>query len=182
MQFDPYAAFRPSFAEGGTVEEAPVPAPQSSDLLVPGLPEEMTDGDRQLLELGAAAITGRLPEAQADEVMQQFISLFGIDVWRALRDKLLSDDDPTVTTEGLVDGVGGGMDDMVDMSIGDNKHAAAVSPSEYIVPADVVAALGDGSSDAGSKKLDKMMERVRVAKTGSTGQPPPINSRKVMAA
>jgi len=114
--------------------------------------------------------------------MQQFISLFGIDVWRALRDKLLSDDDPTVTTEGLVTGSGGGMDDLVDLSIGGSKGEAAVSPAEYIVPADVVAALGDGSSDAGSKKLDKMMERVRVAKTGSTGQPPPINSRKVMAA
>ena len=42
---------------------------------------------------------------------------------------------------------------------------AQLSDGEYVVPAGIVSALGNGSSDAGGKVLDGMVERV-----GSTGQ------------
>jgi hypothetical protein len=58
----------------------------------------------------------------------------------------------------------------------------AVSQDEFIVPADVVSALGDGSSDAGSNRLYEMMDRVRQAKTGGTTQPPMIDLNKIMPA
>ena len=53
-----------------------------------------------------------------------------------------------------------------------NKEKIAVSQDEFIVPADVVSMLGDGSSDAGSKELYDMMDRVRKEKTGTTKQAP----------
>ena len=73
------------------------------------------------------------------------------------------------------------MADDLPMNIGD-KPIAAVSQDEYIIPADVVSMLGDGSSDAGSKQLYNMMDRVRQAKTGGTTQAPPLNPQKVLPA
>ena len=73
------------------------------------------------------------------------------------------------------------MDDKVPGMIGD-QQPVAVSPGEFIVPADVVSGLGDGSSDAGAKELDRMMERVRMARGGTTEQAPSINARKMMPA
>ena len=51
--------------------------------------------------------------------------------------------------------------------IGD-QQPVAVSPGEFIVPADVVSGLGDGDTDAGADELDAMMNRVRVERTGTT--------------
>jgi hypothetical protein len=73
------------------------------------------------------------------------------------------------------------MDDMVQGMIG-SEQPVAVSPGEFIVPADVVSGLGDGSSDAGAKKLDMMMEKVRMERNGTTQQAPQIDDRKVMPA
>jgi hypothetical protein len=79
---------------------------------------------------------------------------------------------PNAQTEGLIRGDGeGGMDDDLRGMIG-NKERIAVSQDEFIVPADVVSMLGDGSSDAGSKELYAMMDRVRKEKTGTTEQAP----------
>lgn len=46
----------------------------------------------------------------------------------------------------------------------DDNLVAAVSPNEYVMDADVVAALGDGSPDEGARKLDKMRENIRQHK------------------
>jgi hypothetical protein len=80
----------------------------------------------------------------------------------------------------MITGQGGGMDDQVMGMIGD-QQPVAVSPGEYIVPADVVSGLGDGSSEAGAEELDKMLDDVRRARQGGrTGQPPAINAQGVM--
>ena len=57
-----------------------------------------------------------------------------------------------------------------------------LSQNEYIVPADVVSGLGNGSSDAGSEVLDDMSDRVRMARTGTTKQAPQIDASKMMPA
>ena len=72
------------------------------------------------------------------------------------------------------------MDDQVMGMIGD-QQPVAVSPGEYIVPADVVSGLGDGSSEAGAEELDKMLDDVRKARQGGrTSQPPAINAQGAM--
>jgi len=76
-------------------------------------------------------------------------------------------------TQGMIKGQGGGMDDEVMGMIG-NQRPVAVSPGEYIVPADVVSGLGDGASDAGAEELDGMLDRVRQERTGTTKQAPQL--------
>ena len=73
------------------------------------------------------------------------------------------------------------MDDLVEGMIG-NQQPVAVSPGEYIVPADVVSGLGDGSTDSGVQELDRMLDRVRVERTNTTKQPAPLFRGGVLPA
>jgi hypothetical protein len=50
------------------------------------------------------------------------------------------------------------------------------------VPADVVSGLGNGSSDAGAKALDKMADKVRVERTGRAKQAPAIPQDEMLPA
>lgn len=104
------------------------------------------------------------------EIVDMFVDKYGNETFMALREMVLNPDG-TKQTEGLITGVGNsGMADDLLGSIG-NKEKIAVSQDEFIVPADVVSGLGDGSSDAGSKELYSMMDRVRQKRTGTTKQP-----------
>ena len=73
----------------------------------------------------------------------------------------------------MIEGQGGGVDDAVPAMI-DGVQPAALSKDEYVIPADVVAHAGDGSSEAGGKKFDELVSRVRKNKTGNTEQPEQI--------
>jgi hypothetical protein len=57
-----------------------------------------------------------------------------------------------------------------------------LADGEFVIPSDIVSALGDGSTDHGSRKLHEMMDRVRMEKTGDTRQPGPVNDRQVLPA
>jgi len=125
-----------------------------------------------------------LGETDNNEIINEFIIKYGQEQLMMLRDMILKQaaGNPDVQTEGLIEGVGNsGMADDLPMNIG-SKPIAAVSQDEYIIPADVVSMLGDGSSDAGSKQLDGMLDRVRMAKTGGKTQAPPLNPNKVLPA
>lgn len=67
-----------------------------------------------------------------------------------------------------------GMADEVPSSI-DGEQPAALSHGEFVIPADVVSHLGNGNSEAGAKKLYEMMDRIRMARTGTTEQGKEIN-------
>lgn len=56
-----------------------------------------------------------------------------------------------------------------------DPDAAALSPDEYIIDGHTVAALGNGSSDAGSRRLDKFVAGVRQKAYGKNAQPRKIN-------
>ena len=98
-----------------------------------------------------------------------------------LREQVLQGVVPDAQTQGLVEGEGGGMDDQVQGMIGDQQRVA-VSPGEFIVPADVVSGLGDGDTSAGADELDDMMERVRVERTGTPQQPPRLSAGGLLPA
>ena len=81
---------------------------------------------------------------------------------------------------GMVPGEGHGMQDnvympIVDRAEGQQVATLAVSPDEYIVDAATVAALGNGSSDAGAKVLDETIKDIRQEAFGTTRQPNQIN-------
>ena len=79
----------------------------------------------------------------------------------------------------LLKGPGDGMSDNIPAMIG-QKQPARLADGEFVVPADVVSHLGNGSTDAGAKVLYQMMERVRKARTGNPQQGKQINSNKFM--
>jgi hypothetical protein len=78
-------------------------------------------------------------------------------------------------------GGGDGMSDSIKASI-EGKQEARLADGEFVVPADVVSHLGNGSSNAGAKKLYSMMDRVRRSRTGKTRQAPEVNTRRLMPA
>jgi len=78
-------------------------------------------------------------------------------------------------------GGGDGMSDSIRASI-EGKQEARLADGEFVVPADVVSHLGNGSSNAGAKRLYSMMDRVRRSRTGKTRQAPEINTRRLMPA
>jgi hypothetical protein len=80
----------------------------------------------------------------------------------------------------LLKGPGDGMSDDIPATIA-NKQPARLANEEFVVPADVVSHLGNGSSEAGAKVLYKMMERVRKARTGNKKQGKQIDPDKYLA-
>jgi hypothetical protein len=81
----------------------------------------------------------------------------------------------------MLKGPGDGMSDSIPATIA-NKRPARLANEEFVVPADVVSHLGNGSSDAGAKQLYAMMDRVRKARTGTKQQGREINPTKYMPA
>ena len=81
----------------------------------------------------------------------------------------------------LLRGAGDGMSDNIRANI-NGKQEARLADGEFVVPADVVSHLGNGSTDAGAKHLYSMMDKVRKARTGTKKQGKQINSAKYMPA
>ena len=81
--------------------------------------------------------------------------------------------------EGQVQGNGHGMQDNVTMPI-NGGGIAAVSPKEYVVPADVMAMLGNGNADEGAKSMDGFISKFRKRKYGRDMQPPETDATKAL--
>jgi len=79
----------------------------------------------------------------------------------------------------LLKGPGDGMSDNIPATIG-GRQPARLADGEFVVPADVVSHLGNGSTDAGAKHLYKMMDKVRTARTGKKAQGKQIKPEKFM--
>jgi len=81
----------------------------------------------------------------------------------------------------MLKGPGDGMSDSIPASIA-NKQPARLADGEFVVPADVVSHLGNGSTDAGAKQLYAMMDKVRKARTGKKKQAPAVKANQYMPA
>jgi hypothetical protein len=81
----------------------------------------------------------------------------------------------------MLKGPGDGMSDSIPAMIGKGQPAR-LADGEFVVPADVVSHLGNGSTDAGAKKLYAMMDKVRQARTGKKRQAPAVKTQKYMPA
>lgn len=74
-----------------------------------------------------------------------------------------------------------GMADKIPAKI-EGKQQAKLSHGEFVVPADIVSALGSGNSSAGAKVLYDMMDRVRQHAHGTKKQIKPANPKKTLPA
>ena len=72
--------------------------------------------------------------------------------------------------EGRVKGQGDGMSDDIPFNI-EGQQPALLARDEYVIPADVVAMVGNGSSDAGADKIDGAIANIRQEKYGRAQQP-----------
>ena len=82
---------------------------------------------------------------------------------------------------GYLNGDGDGMSDSIPATI-EGKQPARLADGEFVIPADVVSHLGNGSSKAGSKRLYAMLDKVRHARTGTKKQGKEIKAEKYLPA
>jgi hypothetical protein len=179
---NPSALFK-NFAEGGEVQ---VQTPLGNQAIagggIAGVPTDMLAAPQQQpepqdIQMLAQALL-QAPEG-AEQVIEMFVQKYGPEVFAQVRDMILQSVVPDAQTEGMISGPGGGMDDQVPGMIGE-QQPVAVSSGEYIVPADVVSGLGDGSSEAGAAELDRMLGNVRQARTGGKMQAPDVNAASLV--
>ena len=69
----------------------------------------------------------------------------------------------------LLRGPGDGVSDSIPATIG-NKRPARLADGEFVVPARIVSELGNGSTEAGARKLYAMMDRIQSARRSTVGK------------
>jgi hypothetical protein len=69
----------------------------------------------------------------------------------------------------LLKGPGDGVSDSIPAVIG-RKQPARLADGEFVVPARIVSELGNGSTEAGARKLYAMMDRVQAARGKTVGK------------
>jgi hypothetical protein len=137
--------------------------------------------DKELISNAVDAIEGRVESPEI--ALAAFVARYGEEALRDLvgrvqRGEFARD---AMVEEGMVRGVGDGMDDMIPATL-EGEQDVVLSDGEFIVPADVVSGLGNGSSDAGSEALYEMMDRVRKLRTGKESQPDQVPQEKMLPA
>lgn len=116
------------------------------------------------------ALLGEHPRAK--DALARYQQVFGEEAMNALSAKVRP-------PGGRIRGAGGGLDDLIPGTI-EGRKQVRLADGEFVVPADVVSHLGDGSTDQGVRKLYEMMDRIRHSKTGSKKQPGPVKDGKVL--
>lgn len=185
--FDPeFSYFSPSnygasaFAGGGMIRYQPVGMRQPVYMQAGGIADAMPGAermpamnDKDIVQESIRAIKGQLPEQEAAIVLGRFLEQYGEDALRRLVTDVRTGkaDGNRGDVEGMVEGPGDGMDDFVPAQMDDGSQDVLLSDGEFVVPADVVSGLGNGSTDAGAEELYDMMDRVREERTGMTEQP-----------
>ena len=167
-----------NYAEGGELEED-----SPMDMGIGGM-QEGGMNDKELISSAIDVIQGEIIDTTKQQViLAQFVSQFGQDALKDLIARVESGDIPAAAQEGdgKIEGAGDGMADMVPATM-EGDQDVLLSDGEFVVPADVVSGIGNGSSDAGSNKLEDMMDRVRELRTGGTTQPPAIPDEMMLPA
>jgi hypothetical protein len=176
-------------AGGGMVERVvpgygPVPMREGGIADIGAAPQARPPGaqnEREVISAAIAAVQGTHPQPQV--ALGAFLAQYGEAALRDLVDRVKSGEmgETAAKTEGKLAGPGDGMADMIPATI-DGQDDVLLSDGEYIVPADVVSGLGNGSSDAGAQALDTMNDRVRIKRTGKSKQAPEVPQNKMMPA
>lgn len=112
-----------------------------------------------LMNEAKAALLGEHPKP--NEAIDRFRSIMGDEAFMALKDRI---------TGGRIRGAGGGLDDLVPGSI-EGRQKVRLADGEFVLPAPIVSAIGDGSTDQGARRLHEMMDSIYKQKYKSKGLP-----------
>ena len=99
-----------------------------------------------------------------------FVAKYGEEALEDLIERVSDGEFDEPREDNMIEGEGDGMDDKVPATL-EGEQDVMLSDGEFVVPADVVSGIGNGSSDAGARELEEMMTRVRKLRTGKTEQP-----------
>ena len=147
------------------------------------------DADIVAQEVTAQAVSAvRGDHPEPEKAVTEYISMFGQDSFGRLREMVIQEMQvesvggaQETAAEGMISGPGAGRDDLIRGSI-EGEQELRVSDGEFIIPADVVSGIGDGSSDAGAKRLYQMLDRVRQTRTGTKRQPSRVDEQAMLPA
>jgi hypothetical protein len=168
-----------NYAEGGELEMEMSPM----DMGLGGMAEEGMN-DKELISSAIDVIQGEINDPDEQNlIISKFVTEFGQEALQDLVQRVRSGEIPDIPKEGdgMVKGAGDGMADMIPASM-EGDQDVLLSDGEFVVPADVVSGIGNGSSDAGANKLEDMMDRVRELRTGGRTQPPAIPDEMMLPA
>ena len=163
----------------------------------PGSPEE--EDNRRIVIEAAKALRGE--SQNPEEAINEFLEVYGRERLQELKRFVAEEEEapPGMPPEGeappegmkkggeydsyadggrLVEGPGRGLEDRISARAGDQP--VLLSDGEFVIPADVVSHLGDGSTRAGVRALEAMMARARHSRTGSKEQAKGLNLKKVL--
>ncbi len=166
----------PRFAEGGEMEEDDYEESPENGMSVSVSIEPEEQQRDQVYMAACDALCGR--SMNPEKALNDFVRTYGQEALQSLAQQVQSGN-PLSKMGGMVRGPGAGMDDMVTGSIGGNQKVL-LSNDEFVIPADVVSGLGDGSSEAGARELYAMMDRVRRERTGTVKQPKKLKKGSVL--
>lgn len=152
--------------EGGIADLAPAAAPPN---------------EKDLIINAVNAVKGNMDEQTASIALAQFVQKYGEEALEDLVEDVQSGEYDNIggKADGMIDGGGDGMSDSVPATI-DGDQDLLISKDEYVVDAPTVSMIGNGSSDAGAEKLDKMREEIREASIGSSDQPEEIDAERII--
>lgn len=170
------------YAEGGEVS---LPSDQVDDSGIvsnyeakTGLPPS-SEEDKALVRRTIDEMINQGPGAE--NIFRAFIQRFGLPAFNDLDQRVQKMPRPEQRDARMIEGQGDGLSDSIVANAG-TPNQAQLSDGEFVVPADVVSALGNGSTKAGSTELHGMMDRIRKMRFGNTSQPKAINKEAALAA
>jgi len=140
---------------------------------------------RQIVQDAMEAIRGEGDDPEGS--LNTYLAYYGKDALKDLYKRMsgkeeVEEEDNYEPPEGMIKGPGNGMDDMATARMAHGGQKVLLSNDEFIIPADVVSGLGDGSSESGARKLYAMMDRVRMDRTGNKKQPGKVKDVRVLPA
>ena len=177
--------FPTNFKEGGGLEYQEGGMNDMSEMGIGALMGEEAESesmnDKELISKSVEAIKGKSDNTEM--ILGMFLAKFGEEALKDLVEKVQTGqfDENVDVDEGMLRGSGDGMDDMIPATMQGDQDVL-LSDGEFIVPADVVSGIGNGSSEAGADKLEDMMDRVRELRTGGVMQPPDVPDRMMLPA
>ena len=172
-----------NYAEGGDLQDPMAMEMGLGSMQSEGMGESSMN-DKELISGAIDVIQGEVQDTDQQKViLGQFVAQFGQQALQDLVSKVQSGEINGEPKEGdgMVTGAGDGMADMIPASLGQDQDVL-LSDGEFVVPADVVSGIGNGSSDSGSDKLYDMMDRVREMRTGGKTQPPAVPEEMMLPA
>ena len=155
--------------------------PDSAMMQIQSMMMEGQQGDEDtaniIIDEAISAIRGEHPNPEV--AIQAFVQEYGenaldVLVTQVQQEEMLEqmgrNQDMLVEGDGMIEGMGKGSDDMVQATL-EGEQDVLLSDGEFVLPADVVSGIGDGSSKAGEAELMALIDRVRTRRTG-TKEPP----------